>query len=512
MNMKNRILIIIACLLSLGIVQAQDKQFNILLFTADDLGYEANGTFGRNIPDLTPNLDKFADEGVRFENGHTNTPICMPSRSIMATGLYGVSSGMMGFMHMKKEVPTTMQTFQDNGYVTGILGKVNHSTPNMQYKWDFVHDYAELGAGRSPSKYAAFSTEFFEKCKAEGKPFYFMVNSHDPHRPFHDPNKKMKKGEEHPSKTYSPEEVEVPGYLPDIAQVRYELACYYNSVRRLDDTFNAVINALKKAGLYESTIIVFLSDNGSAFPFAKANTYVASTKTPFYIHHPEMKKGHLDEKHMVAEVDLFPTFLDATGIKIDQELDGKSLMPLIKGKSQKGFDYHFGEIDYKIGGKATPMRSVDNKRFRYIFNPWHMSGYRYANSNEGEILKTVENDPEYKEYLDWAKMYRYRVPEELYDVVNDPDATNNLIDDPRYQKELAQLQNELRNWMVEKKDPALVMFDNRNNPNKVKDLWENDFPTKRSLMPKEQLEKIKLKAEQKKKNRAAGKRSKKSNH
>ncbi|MCG8579346.1 MAG: sulfatase [Bacteroidales bacterium] len=496
-------------ILSVFMVNAQNKQLNILLFTADDLGYEASGTFGRNIPDLTPNLDKFAYEGVSFEQAHTNTPICMPSRSIMATGLYGVSSGMMGFMHMKKKVPTTMQTFQDSGYLTGILGKVNHSTPDMDFKWDFVHDYAELGAGRSPSKYAAFSTEFFERCKAEKKPFYFMVNSHDPHRPFFDPEKKMKKGEECPSKLYSPDEVEVPGYLPDITQVRYELACYYNSVRRLDDTFNAVIKALKNAGLYENTMIVFLSDNGSAFPFAKANTYVASTKTPFYIHHPLMKAGHKDDVHMVAEVDLFATFLDATGIQIKEQTDGKTLMPLIKGKKQKGRDYHFGEIDYKIGGKATPMRSVDNKRFRYIFNPWHMTGYRYANSNEGDILKTIENNAEYSAYHNWADFYRHRAPEELYDVVNDPDAKNNLIDDPRYQKELIQLQKVLRNWMVEKKDPALVMFDNRSDAKKVTELWKNDFPPKRSLMPDEQIEKIKQKAALKKKRRAADKSKKK---
>ncbi|MBS2210274.1 sulfatase [Carboxylicivirga mesophila] len=510
--MMNRIIIVLVFVLSLGVTRAQDKPLNILLFTADDLGYEASGTFGRNIPDLTPNLDKFADEGVRFDQAHTNSPICMPSRSIMATGLYGVSSGMMGFMHMKKKVPTTMHTFQDNGYLAGILGKVNHSTPDMQFKWDYVHDYAELGAGRSPSKYAAFSTEFFERCKAEGKPFYFMVNSHDPHRPFYDPEKPMKKGEERPSKLYSPDEVEVPGYLPDIPQVRYELACYYNSIRRLDDTFNAVIDALKEAGLYDNTMIVFLSDNGSAFPFAKANTYVASTKTPFYIHHPGMKAGHVDDEHMVAEVDLFATFLDATGITIKEQTDGKSFMPLVKGKKQKDRNYHFGEIDYKIGGKATPMRSVDNKRFRYIFNPWHMTGYRYSNSNEGEILKTIEKDPEYAEYLEWAKMYRYRVPEELYDVVNDPDGTNNLIDDPNYQKELAELQQALRNWMVEKNDPALTMFDNRQDKKLVNDYMQNEFPTKRSLMPDEQLEEIKRKAELKKKNKAANKKAKKAKH
>ena len=164
--------------ISQALAQSQ-KPVNILLITADDLGYEAVGTFGRNIPELTPRLDKFAAEGVQFRQAHTNTPICMPSRSVMATGLYGVSSGMMGFVHMKRRVPTVMQTFQDSGYLTGILGKVSHSTPDMDFKWDFVHDYSELGSGRSPHKYAAYCKTFFELCKSEGKPFYLMVNSHD---------------------------------------------------------------------------------------------------------------------------------------------------------------------------------------------------------------------------------------------------------------------------------------------------------------------------------------------
>ena len=184
-------------------------------------------------------------------------------------------------------------------------------------------------------------------------------------------------------------------------------------------------------------------------------------------------------------------------------------MPLIVGKNQKDRDYHFGEIDYKIGGKATPMRSVDNKRFRYIFNPWHMTEYRYANSNEGEILKTIEKDPEYKEYLAWAKMYRYRVPEELYDVVNDPDGINNLIDDPKYKDELEELKKVLRNWMVEKNDLALVMFDNKDSKQKVANYLENDFPSKRELMPQQQLDEIKEKAEQKRKKKAQSKSNKK---
>jgi len=505
MNKKNILTIVTFLIVEFVSCQNNKKPLNVILITADDLGYEAVNTFGRNIPNLTPQMSKFAEEGVQFTEAHTVTPICEPSRSIMATGLYGVSSGMMGFMHQKKEVATAMQVFQDNGYLTGILGKVKHSTPDLNYKWDFEQDYGDLGAGRSPKKYSENTKLFIEHCKKEGKPFYFMINSHDPHRGFHDPNGRKFKGAENPSKLYTIADVEVPNYMPSTDQVKLELSHYYNSVRRFDDTFGAVIKTIKESGVYQNTIIIVLSDNGSPFPFAKANTYVASTKTPFYVHFPgNMKKGLIDTKHMISEVDIFPTFLKATGIKIDQKLDGKSILSLLKGEKQKNRDYTIGEIDYKIGGKATPIRSYGTKKFRYIFNPWSPTGYAYRNSNEGEINKDIETN--HPEHLEFVTFFRHRILEEFYDVQKDPDGTNNLIHDPAYKLEIENYRNKLKQWMREKKDPVLIMLENVNHPEKMQEYINNDYPSKRSLMPQQQLEEIKKKAIAKKEKKARKKK------
>ena len=110
-----------------------------------------------------------------------------------------------------------------------------------------------------------------------------MVNSHDPHRPFYDPEGKKKNGEEVPSRLFKPEEVVVPPYLPDLPKVRIEYSHYLNSVRRLDDTVGRVLQALEDSGLAGNTMVVFITDNGSSFPFAKANTYVASNRTPMLV-------------------------------------------------------------------------------------------------------------------------------------------------------------------------------------------------------------------------------------
>jgi len=195
---------------------------NVLLFTADDMHCQSLESFGGKVAGLTPNLDRFAAEGMRFERAHVNVAICQPSRGVLATGRYGHNSGILGFMHTRRDIPTIMETLREAGYRTGILGKVDHSTPKADYRWDFVHDFAELGNGRSPQRYYGYAKEFFAQCRESGQPFYFMVNSHDPHRPYHVPGRKYGQSEE-PSRTYSPSEVEVPGFVPDLPGVREEL-------------------------------------------------------------------------------------------------------------------------------------------------------------------------------------------------------------------------------------------------------------------------------------------------
>jgi N-sulfoglucosamine sulfohydrolase len=489
-----RILILVLIVCGQILAQKSDTPLNVILITADDLGYEAVNSFGRTKLDLTPQLDAFAKEGVQFAEGHTATPICQPSRAVMATGLYSVSNGMMGFIHRKKPVATAMEVFRENGYLTGCLGKLRHSTPPMDYIWDFAFDMPDLGSGRSPKKYAEKTKAFLERSKAEGKPFYLMINSHDPHRPYHDPNGKKLPGQEDPSKLFSVDEVEVPKYMPPTDQVKLELSFYYNSVRRFDDTFGAVMKVIKDSGFYENSIIVVLSDNGSAFPFAKANTYVASSKTLFYVHYPgHMKPGLVDEDHLISEVDIFPTFLEASGVKIDQKLDGMSFLPLLQGKAQKRNDFVITQIDYKAGGNATPMRSYGDKEFRYIFNPWSPTGDAYKNNNEGKINKDIEQN--HPEYLRYVEFFRHRTLEEFYDVQNDPDATRNLIDDPKYKDEIEKYRKGLKKWMKSKNDPVLVLFEQRNSPEKLKALLADKeiYPTKLSLMPPKQYKEQELK-------------------
>jgi N-sulfoglucosamine sulfohydrolase len=458
-----------ACLLltfvATSVVRGGAAQLNILLITADDLGYEAVNYLGGEVPDVTPNLDSLASESMNLTLGYNNVAICAPSRSVIATGRYGHNSGLFGFNKLTRDIPTTFGTFQKAGYLTGVLGKVSHSTPDTKFQWDFAHDYGELGSGRSPTLYHDFSAEFFERCEQENKPFYFMVNSHDPHRPFNDPARPMRNAEE-PSRLFSPGEIAVPPFLPDLPEVRTELAHYYNSVRRFDDTVGKVLEALDSSGLAERTLVVLISDNGSAFPFAKANVYLASNRTPLLVRWPGVTKpGSVDKVHFVSEVDFFPTFLEACGLPPIRELNGRSLVSLLKGEQQPGREFVFTQIDYTIGGPAKPMRSVQNADHAYIFNAWSDGQFNYRNNNEGETFKAMQaagaNDPSIRARVE---MFRHRVPREFYDLQQDPGCTNNLISSAEHQQLIETFETRLRQWMLDTKDHCLASFDARNIP------------------------------------------------
>jgi len=461
------------------------RPLNIVLFTADDLDRNSLGCYGATVPDITPNIDRFAKQSLKFNNAYVNSAICVPSRGILATGRYPHNNGVNGFFKMKADnaTPLLMEILREHQYTVGILGKLGHSTPKSDFTWDYAFDQADLGDGRSPSAYYERTKAFFEKCRKGNKPFYFMVNSHDPHRPFFNPEIPLKDGQERPSRIYSPEEIAVPGFVPDLPGVRQELSYYFNSVRRLDDTFGRVMQALEESGYADNTLVIFLSDNGIAIPFAKANTYYASNRTPFLVRWPGLTKdGAINDKDFIATVDYLPTLLEALHIPLPAGIDGRSFLPLLQGKEQPDRTKIYAEIDYKAGGGATPMRSVQNKRYTYIFNAWADGERVYANNNEGLTLKSmVDAAATNTEIAERVEGYKFRAPEEFYDLERDPDGLHNLINDPNYSAEVATLRKDLEAWMLKTHDPLLTVYRLRNEPSLAQQAFYTLYPEAKEL-------------------------------
>ncbi len=484
---------IVLLLLALAIVSCKEgrqenthskvqPRYNILFITADDLDENSLGCYGSGVPAISPHIDKFARQGIRFEHAFINSAICAPSRSVFGTGRYGYNSGAMGFMpiHPEGSENMIMSILRAHGYKTGVMSKVLHSTPDTIFEWDFVKYARDLGWGRDPSMYYKYATEFFNQCRKENKPFYFMVNSDDPHRPYFNPGSPSayKGGIAEPSRLYKPAEVEVPGFVPDIPKVREEISWYFNSVKRFDDTFGQVMLALEESGFQESTIVVFISDNGIAIPFAKANTYLASNRSPWIMRWPGViEPGEVDSEHFISAVDFLPTILDALQIESPENIDGSSFLPVLKGESQTGRDRVYCQIDYKFSGGPVPMRSIISKELIYIFNPWADGERTYGNNNEGQtmqgMVEAAETDPEIARR---CELFRKRELEELYDLHNDPDCTRNLKGDPAYTEAYHAMIRKMRKMMVTSNDPTLEIFDNRHNPLKLLESFYEIYP------------------------------------
>ena len=186
--MRKKYLTVSSALFSLvsfsGLAQ-ETNPLNVVLITADDLNYSSVGYMGCPIPETTPNLDRLASEGIIFNNAFVNIAVSQPSRAVLATGLYSHKNGVEGFYHTQKQIPTVMSVLREHGYKTGIAGKLGHSTPVASFQWDMQVDQPDLGAGRDPKRYYEVFNQFVKDSKESNKPFYFMVNSHDPHAPFH---------------------------------------------------------------------------------------------------------------------------------------------------------------------------------------------------------------------------------------------------------------------------------------------------------------------------------------
>jgi len=448
------------------------KRLNVLLFTADDMNCDSVGVYGCVVPGTTPNIDRLAGQGMRFERAHVTIAVCQPCRNVLQTGLYPHHNLGEGFFNVRKDdAPTLLETLKAAGYRCGILGKVGHSTPKPALEWHMSHDMNELGRGRDPKTYGRFAREFIEAADAAGEPFFLMSNSHDPHRPFagSDQEKQAFKGftPTPPSRWFKPGEVRVPLFLPDLPDVRLEIAEYYSSVRRCDDTLGEVLGALEAAGHAGDTLVLYLSDHGMSLPFSKTNCYLHSTRTPWIVRWPGVvRPGGVEGEHFISGIDLLPTVLEAVGLPVPEGLDGFSFVPVLRGEKQPGREMVFTQFHETSGRGRFPMRAVRDARFGYIVNPW--SDGKRAFKNESQSGRTMKAMQEAARSSDDIRarvdLFLHRVVEELYDFEKDPDALHNLIDDPKYKKEADRLRAAMEAWMVRTADPALEAFRRRGDP------------------------------------------------
>ncbi len=473
-NVKFAVVCISLSLLIIGTAAAGHP--NILLITADDMNWDSVGVYGSPVEATTPNIDKLATEGVMFDYAYVQIAICTPSRQVMLSGSHSHQTMTRCFTQLERVGPAMPDVLKQHGYHSANINKKQGHDD-----WDTAIDESESGFGRDiPFHYQAVRGIIK---KSKNKPWFIMANFNDPHRPFHGSaaekrHSKIKKDQiSMPSRVYSPDEISVPGFLPDLPDVRMEMAEYYSSVRRCDDGVGAILKALDESGQAKNTIVMFLSDHGISIPFAKLNCYQTSLRVPMIVRYPNhIKAGHRDKINMVSAVDIAPTLLELAGLGVPKTMSGRSFVPLLEQRGQDGRDHVVGYYYRNLRQtKMYPEFAIHMRDWVYIYNPWVDGKIEVHNSdytNSPSILamwKAAETSASIKTRSDFHK---YRILEELYNVRQDPHSYINLANDPEFRARLKSMRKLLGDWMEETDHPGAKLMKDPHNKKLIAEYME----------------------------------------
>lgn len=448
--------------------QAEDRP-NIVLIVSDDHGTDALGFLGNKVI-KTPALDMLAADGTYFTRAFATTSSCSPSRSVILTGLQNHANGMYGLQHKQhhfqsfdniRSLPVILA--QEGGYRTARIGKY-HLAPVKVYDFGEVlsegaaNDMASLA--RSPVEMAQKVRDFVTR---NDKPFFLYFATDDPHRafPFNTspaPNSFGNRKEGYPGVkevTYRPDQVIVPPFLPDSMAARKELAQYYQSVSRLDQGVGALLRLLKDTGKYENTLVIYLSDNGIAFPGAKTTLYDPGIHLPLIIRSPgqEYRGGHNND--LVSWVDITPTILDYAGIQIgDRTFHGLSLKHAVDRQEELARSAIYASHSFHEIQMYYPMRMIRTGKFKLIHNfaasmPYPVARDLYESLIWQDFMASGEDVYGQRP----VRQFTNRPTYELYDLENDPAEVVNLAGDAQYKMIFHDLKKNLREFQKTSDDP-----------------------------------------------------------
>ena len=499
--------------------QAQDKRPNILFAFADDWGRYASAyaAFDRtpavNSVFTTPNFDRIAREGVIFTNAYVTSPSCTPCRSSLLSGQYFFRTGMGAILQGAKwdpSIPSYPLMLRDAGYHIGQTYKVwTPGTPTDAPYGAKEHEYESAGTrfnrfsqfvsaavakGQSIEDakqvlYDEVLANFnsFLEARPDGHPFCYWFGPTNVHR-------RWTRGSAKALWNLDPNTLrgKMPTFLPDVPDVRQDLADYLGEVLAFDTALGLLIKRLQDQGELDNTIIVVSGDHGfPGFPRGKTNLYDHGTAVPLAVRWPGQGKPGRIVHDFINLMDLAPTFLEMGGVPPADVMTGKSFANVLIGNEDgwvdesrsfvvTGRERHVGNA--RDGHLPYPQRAIRTKDFLYIRN---FKPDRWPEGNPYDITETTE--PSQKEletdtgatFLDldagptkaWLVKNRAnseakgkhfynlafakRPAEELYDVRHDSDQITNIAEDKEYAKILTKLSKQLMHILTEANDPRV---------------------------------------------------------
>jgi len=427
------------------------KHPNILFLFSDDQRYDTIHALG-NPHIHTPNLDRLCRSGFVFRNnfvmGSMSGAVCHPSRAMLMSGrtLWRAPGNLEG-------VPIWPEVMRRAGYATFGTGKWHNGPPS--YARGFTHGGAIFFGGMSDhfkvpvfdfdpeGKYPAakrrtgekFSSELFADAairflqqRPKDRPFFAYVSftaPHDPRTPpgrfatMYDPDKLPLPANFMPQHPFDNGELWVRDEKlaphPRTPQVvRRHLADYYGMISHLDEQIGRILQALERSGAADDTVIIFSADNGLAIGshglFGKQNLYEHSQRMPLIFAGPGIPRG--SSEALVYLLDLFPTACELAGLEVPEGVEGKSLVPVMRGEQEK-------VRGFVVGAYKSYQRSIRDQRWKLI--EYHVRGKRTT---------------------------------QLFDLKNDPYELHNLADDPEAQAQRKRLEALLKQKLAELEDPV----------------------------------------------------------
>ena len=498
---------------------AADDRPNILFAFADDWGRHASAYAKADGPgtenDLirTPNFDAIARSGVLFNHAYVNAPSCTPCRSSLLSGQHFWRTGRGAILQgavWDESIPTWPLLLQKNGYHIGFTYKV--WSPGTPKDAPFGGKANAYGGGR----FGAFSQnatrmvksgkssdeakaellsvvrrdfQSFLKKKKDGQPFAYWFGPTNVHR-------KWIKGSGKALWSIDPDKLKgkMPAFLPDVPEVRQDLADYMGEAMAFDMALGVLVEELKKNGHFENTVIAVSGDHGPAgFPHGKCNLYDYGTRVSLAISGPGVKKNEKGRvlEDFVSIPDLAPTFLEAGGVKIPKTMTAKSIWPSLKADASSGladssrtqvFTGRERHVSLAREGHVPyPARAIRTKDHLLIVNfrpdRWPLGDpFDLGTDKEPSVEKMTQNtfctladedagptkawivsnrkDAKVKPFYEHA--YGKRPREQLFDMKKDPHQMKNVATDPAYSKVLAELRDKLMDELKSTGDPRVV--------------------------------------------------------
>ena len=451
MNFKKPLIVAVAFLVSVAaIAQKEKSRPNIIWLMAEDMSIDLECYGMASVK--TPNLNKMAEEGIRYDNCYVTNSICSPSRSAMMVGTHQLKINAQHH-RSNREIPldTMYKPFtallREAGYTT-VLG--NHGVMGLGRKTDVNFKSQAIGPWDGKTQFGLFDK--YDNFENDGKPFFAQIQLLASHRGdwWNDVRAKSK----HP---VDPATVVLPSYLADDPAIRLDWAKYLDQIEYLDNEVGMIFKELEDKGLADNTIVIFIGDNGRCNIKGKGYLYDPGLHIPLIIHYPKNYTGPHVSKEIVSSVDITATILDLAGVEVPSFMTGKSIL-------KKGFkeEYVYGARDL-WDEVLEQSRAVTSDKWKYIRNdkpeiPYdahqaYLEFYRPA----VHIMRKLNEEG--KLTADQKFFFAPTKPvEELYDLQNDPEEVHNLALNPKYAKTLKKLREKTL-WYDEQMKPVSVIYE-----------------------------------------------------